>query len=185
MKLKCCACCEYHAWCQSLQPLGTLALCPVLTPRIAVVFATLKLCWVQMLQGTQAALEKGGVKCERVLKIQEGRPNAGDMLKNGDISMLMLTTTGKRPPCCSSAAAFMQHSSLLCAVVAAGWLVGTISSGRMCHAVSTRVPVSVFWTAKDRQYSWQVTSRMSGTGRTCDGWPWRSRFPSSPPSRVP
>ena len=42
------------------------------------------------------ALEKGGVKCERVLKIQEGRPNAGDMLKNGEISMLLLTTTGKR-----------------------------------------------------------------------------------------
>ena len=47
-------------------------------------------------QGTQMALEKGGVKCERVLKIQEGRPNAGDMLKNGEISMLLLTTTGKR-----------------------------------------------------------------------------------------
>ena len=54
-------------------------------------------------QGTQMALEKGGVKCERVLKIQEGRPNAGDMLKNGEISMLLLTTTGKRKPpqpCC-------------------------------------------------------------------------------------
>jgi carbamoyl-phosphate synthase large subunit len=51
-------------------------------------------------QGTQAALEQGGVKCERVLKIQEGRPNAGDMLKNGEISMLMLTTTGERQSCC-------------------------------------------------------------------------------------
>lgn len=40
------------------------------------------------------------MKCERVLKIQEGRPNAGDMLKNGDINMLMLTTTGV---CTSSA----------------------------------------------------------------------------------
>jgi carbamoyl-phosphate synthase large subunit len=48
-------------------------------------------------EGTQMALEKGGVKCERVLKIQEGRPNAGDMLKNGEISMLLLTTTGDEP----------------------------------------------------------------------------------------
>lgn len=55
------------------------------------------------------------MKCEKVLKIQEGRPNAGDMLKNGDINMLMLTTTGvgflcqliwlMQPPQCKSIAA--------------------------------------------------------------------------------
>lgn len=45
-------------------------------------------------QGTAEALEAGGVKCERVLKIQEGRPNAGDLLKNGEIQMMLLTTKG-------------------------------------------------------------------------------------------
>ncbi len=48
-------------------------------------------------QGTAAALEAGGVRCERVLKIQEGRPNAGDLLKNGEIQMMLLTTKGVPP----------------------------------------------------------------------------------------
>ena len=30
-----------------------------------------------------------------VLKIQEGRPNASDLLKNKDISMMFITSTGK------------------------------------------------------------------------------------------
>lgn len=45
-------------------------------------------------QGTADRLEKAGVSCERVLKIQEGRPNASDLLKNGEIQMLLLTTKG-------------------------------------------------------------------------------------------
>ena len=45
-------------------------------------------------QGTSAALQEAGVKSERVLKIQEGRPNASDLLKNGEICMMLLTTTG-------------------------------------------------------------------------------------------
>ncbi len=45
--------------------------------------------------GTKAALEAGGVAdVEAVLKIQEGRPNAGDLMVNKDITMLMITTTG-------------------------------------------------------------------------------------------
>ena len=45
--------------------------------------------------GTKAALEAGGVSgVEGVLKIQEGRPNAGDLMVNKDITMLMITTTG-------------------------------------------------------------------------------------------
>ena len=45
--------------------------------------------------GTKAALEAGGVQdVEAVLKIQEGRPNAGDLMVNKDITMLMITTTG-------------------------------------------------------------------------------------------
>ncbi len=51
--------------------------------------------------GTKAALEAGGVSgVEGVLKIQEGRPNAGDLMVNKDITMLMITTTGANRPCC-------------------------------------------------------------------------------------
>ena len=49
--------------------------------------------------GTKAALEAGGVTgVEAVLKIQEGRPNAGDLMVNKDITMLMITTTGACHP---------------------------------------------------------------------------------------
>ena len=45
--------------------------------------------------GTKAALDAGGcVGVESVLKIQEGRPNAGDLMVNREITMVLITTTG-------------------------------------------------------------------------------------------
>ena len=44
---------------------------------------------------TAALLRKAGLKdVQTVLKISEGRPNAADLLKNGDISMMIITSTG-------------------------------------------------------------------------------------------
>ena len=44
---------------------------------------------------TAALLRAEGVpNVQSVLKIQEGRPNAGDLLKNGEIQMLFITSTG-------------------------------------------------------------------------------------------
>ena len=49
-------------------------------------------------RGTAAHLEQAGVKdVEVVLKIQEGRPNAADLMKNKDIQMMMITSTGNEP----------------------------------------------------------------------------------------
>ncbi|KAL0051508.1 hypothetical protein WJX82_008912 [Trebouxia sp. C0006] len=45
--------------------------------------------------GTGKHLKANGVDCEVVLKIQEGRPNIGDLVKNGDIAMMLITSTGK------------------------------------------------------------------------------------------
>ncbi|WP_299419132.1 carbamoyl-phosphate synthase large subunit [uncultured Shimia sp.] len=44
--------------------------------------------------GTAAWLSENGVACEKVNKVYEGRPNIVDMLKNGDISLVMNTTEG-------------------------------------------------------------------------------------------
>ncbi len=46
-------------------------------------------------RGTALHLKENGVDAETVLKIQEGRPNAADLLKNKDISMMFITSTGK------------------------------------------------------------------------------------------
>lgn len=46
--------------------------------------------------GTGKHLKANGIECEIVLKIQEGRPNIGDMVKNGEIAMMLITSTGLR-----------------------------------------------------------------------------------------
>lgn len=38
-----------------------------------------------------------GVKCESIFKISEGRPNPSDYLKNGEITMMMITSSGDEP----------------------------------------------------------------------------------------
>lgn len=49
-------------------------------------------------RGTAAHLEAAGLQnVEVVLKIQEGRPNAADLMKNKDIQMMMITSTGNEP----------------------------------------------------------------------------------------
>jgi carbamoyl-phosphate synthase large subunit len=45
--------------------------------------------------GTAAALQKGGVPVEKLFKLTEGRPNALDMLKNGELAMIINTPSGK------------------------------------------------------------------------------------------
>lgn len=37
------------------------------------------------------------MKCESIFKISEGRPNPSDYLKNGEITMMMITSSGDEP----------------------------------------------------------------------------------------
>ncbi len=46
-------------------------------------------------RGTGDALEEKGIKCHKVLKIREGRPNVLDMIKNGEIDLIINTPEGK------------------------------------------------------------------------------------------
>jgi carbamoyl-phosphate synthase large subunit len=45
--------------------------------------------------GTATVLEKAGVPVTRLFKISEGRPNALDMLKNGELALVINTPSGK------------------------------------------------------------------------------------------
>jgi len=47
--------------------------------------------------GTAATLEKAGLKVERIHKLQEGRPNAIDLLKNKELQMVINTPSGATP----------------------------------------------------------------------------------------
>lgn len=46
--------------------------------------------------GTAALLREQGLQVERVFKVYEGRPNVVDLLKNGEISLVVNTASGKR-----------------------------------------------------------------------------------------
>jgi carbamoyl-phosphate synthase large subunit len=47
-------------------------------------------------RGTAAALEAAGIAVTTVKKVHEGRPHIVDMIKNGEIAMLINTTEGRQ-----------------------------------------------------------------------------------------
>ena len=47
-------------------------------------------------RGTEAFLQKNGIDCELILKIQEGRPNIVDAIKNREISLMINTPAGEQ-----------------------------------------------------------------------------------------
>ncbi len=47
--------------------------------------------------GTAAVLEKAGLRVRRIFKLQEGRPHALDLLKNGEIHLVINTPSGATP----------------------------------------------------------------------------------------
>ena len=47
--------------------------------------------------GTAAALAAAGVPVRKLFKLNEGRPNVLDMIKNGEISFIINTPSGKKP----------------------------------------------------------------------------------------
>jgi carbamoyl-phosphate synthase large subunit len=47
--------------------------------------------------GTAEVLEKEGLKVQRLFKVQEGRPNCLDLIKNGEVQLVINTPAGKSP----------------------------------------------------------------------------------------
>jgi carbamoyl-phosphate synthase large subunit len=47
--------------------------------------------------GTATVLEKAGIKVQKIFKLQEGRPNALDFLKNREIQLVINTPAGQTP----------------------------------------------------------------------------------------
>src|SRR6185369_1341784 len=45
-------------------------------------------------RGTATVLRNAGLQCRTVLKVNEGRPNAVDLLKGGSVQLAIYTTTG-------------------------------------------------------------------------------------------
>ncbi len=80
-------------------------------------------------RGTQRDLEAAGIKCGRVNKVTEGRPHVVDMLKNGEISLIINTTEGKQ----ATQDSFSIRRSALQAKV---YYTTTISGARaVCQAI--------------------------------------------------
>src|SRR5690606_652275 len=44
-------------------------------------------------RGTAAAIQAAGIRCKTVFKVNEGRPNAVDLLKAGSLNLIIYTAT--------------------------------------------------------------------------------------------
>ncbi len=51
---------------------------------------------IKATEGTYRFLSNNGVECEKILKMQAGRPNIVDAIKNGEIDLVINTPIGKR-----------------------------------------------------------------------------------------
>jgi carbamoyl-phosphate synthase large subunit len=47
-------------------------------------------------RGTARVLREAGIPCKEVLKVNEGRPNTVDMIKNGEVQLIVNTTEGAK-----------------------------------------------------------------------------------------
>ncbi|THB70117.1 MAG: carbamoyl phosphate synthase large subunit, partial [Gammaproteobacteria bacterium] len=47
-------------------------------------------------RGTARVLEENGIECETIFKVLEGRPDIVDVMKNGEVSLIINTTEGKQ-----------------------------------------------------------------------------------------
>ena len=100
-----CGGCRWWLWCRtaSCERVGTWAHqqlvrrpgrvsdTPALTSVLASPLAPLRL---PLAAGTALALRNAGVPCEQVFKIQEGRPNPADLMRNGEVTLMMMTSGG-------------------------------------------------------------------------------------------
>ncbi len=77
-------------------------------------------------RGTANTLETAGVACAKVNKVGEGRPHIVDMVKNGEISLIINTTEGKQAiaDSCEIRRAALQHKVTYTTTIAGAWATG-------------------------------------------------------------
>jgi carbamoyl-phosphate synthase large subunit len=73
--------------------------------------------------GTGKVLERNGVRAEHVFKVGEGRPSVVDLIKNGEIQLVINTPSGKRPKADEVAirTAALQHNIPIVTTIPGAW----------------------------------------------------------------
>lgn len=88
--------------------------------------------------GTHDVLTAAGVACERVNKVSEGRPHIVDMMKNGQIHLVINTTEGKQ----ALEDSFPIRREALQGKI---MIATTLNAGRaVCEAYETALPFDVY-----------------------------------------
>jgi len=86
---------------QTLPPKGTVFISVMNKDKRHVVFIAKKLLdlgfQIVATTGTAKVLAKNGIPVKRVHKVNEGRPHILDLIKNGEISLIINTPSGKKP----------------------------------------------------------------------------------------
>lgn len=88
--------------------------------------------------GTHKVLTDNGIDCQRVNKVTEGRPHVVDMIKNGDVHLIINTTEGKRALEDSFS---IRREALQQKILNAA----TLNAARaVCEAYETKLPFEVY-----------------------------------------
>lgn len=88
--------------------------------------------------GTQKVITDAGIDCERINKVTEGRPHIVDMIKNGDIHMVINTTEGKQALKDSFS---IRREALQNKILVAATLNAAVA---VCLAYETKLPFDVY-----------------------------------------
>ena len=88
--------------------------------------------------GTHQVISDAGIECKRVNKVTEGRPHIVDMIKNGEIQLVINTTEGKQALEDSFS---IRRNALQHKVFNASTLNGAVA---VCDAYETKLPFDVY-----------------------------------------
>lgn len=88
--------------------------------------------------GTHQVISDAGIECSRVNKVTEGRPHIVDMIKNGEIQLVINTTEGKQALEDSFS---IRRNALQHKVFNASTLNGAVA---VCDAYETKLPFDVY-----------------------------------------
>ena len=104
-----------------------------------------------------------------VLKIQEGRPNASDLLKNKDISMMFITSTGKEVDVADGRS--LRRLALACKVPIITTMAGANATVQVCtapwHKLRWTLQHGVIPRVQQLLLSWVVLIVASIVGKLC------------------
>ncbi len=110
--------------------------------------------------GTQRFLAEHDIACARVSKVLEGRPNIVDLIKNGDVQLMINTTEGAKALADSKS---LRRAALLARIPYYTTLAGALAAAQAiaayrAHSLEVR-PLQDYYISDSNQLAFQLSNR--------------------------